>query len=841
MHDAAPQRPPWIVPALWATCFLAVVRVAILDALLVGVRGMDLRGAQWVVAHGMPRIFLDAWIAGLIATLPLSGAEGARRSQLALRRRLLAIAVIAMMFLGLPSEPSSLRIAPPALGPLPGPVLLILLAVPVALALRAWVERRAPREFAPAVIALLVLALGSEVIERRGAPIRRVVVLEDELLGSAELPLDRITESAEGSIRSEVLFPSLHPVEGAPFGHKDRPALVLAPPAEVRFDVEEVDGLRLHTAAGICWTTLQRLRGMTPDLTVRFEVLVDGEPRFDEVLNAHWDRHQDERYWHEAGGDEGLELPPGARVTLRTSWVGDPHPLAGEDLRVGFSDLQVTRTYERPAERATRTRPNIVFIVLDTLRADRMGCYGYGRNTTPWIDALATQGTLYREAFATASWTWPSTASLLTGLAPEAHGVTSNESCFLAGKLTTLAEELQAEGYATGAFSCNPLIVRGKNFHQGFDHFEGDSADFRRSTAVMPDILEWIDGHASERFFLYLHLADPHTPHVPLPAQAERMGLGPDPEGLPRIDRGDGVLIDPLDLYARELNNPANYDAQGRLRDAVRPPQEHLDWISSSYDACVATADHHVGRILSRVANLGLNGETIVVITSDHGEELFDHGGMAHGHTVHRELVHVPLILAGPGVPVGLEVVEPVSNRHLAGTLARLGGARTRAEEPELPGAYPTMDLLTAGERLGEAVSFATEKGFWKGHKGQVVQGLREGDRVLHWAPTGGGWGQPPAPGGDLCLYDARRDPGEHTDLASQRSEALDPMRQRIVARIQASAAIREGFVTHGAGGSTASLLEAIGYTDRKDDDPEDGPGDGGESNGESGEGDDGE
>lgn len=830
MHADAAQRPPWIVPALWATCLLAALRVAILDVLLVHTRGMDFQGAQWVVADGTPRILLNAWIAGLIATLPLAGPEGPQRARLALRRRALAFAVVAMMLLGLPAEPAGLRIAPPDLGPVPGPLLLVVLAAPVAVFLRGWVERRAPREFAPAVIALLVVAVGSELIDRRAAPTREVVVLEDELLGSAILPMDRITEVAEGAIRTEVLFPSLHPVEGAPFGHKDRPALVMSPPAEVRFDVADQEGLRLHTGAGVCWTTLQRLRGDAPDLAVRFEVLVDDEVRFEEVLHAHWDRYQDQRYWHEAGGSDGIELPPGATVTLRTSWAGDPHPLGAEHLRVGFSDLQITRTYERPAQRATRAQPNIVFIVVDTLRADRMGCYGYGRNTTPWIDALAAQGTRFEEAFATSSWTWPSTASLLTGLAPEAHGVTSNESCFLAGKLTTLAEELQAEGYATGAFSCNPLIVRGKNFHQGFDHFEGDSSDFRRSTVVMPGILDWIDGHASERFFLYLHLADPHTPHVPLPAQAERMDLGPDPEGLPRVDRGDGVLVDPLDLYAGQLNQPANYDADGRLRDAVRPPQEHLDWISDSYDACVATADHHVGHILSRIANLGLNGETVIVITSDHGEELFEHGQMAHGHSVHRELVHVPLILAGPGVPVGLEVIEPVSNRHLVGTLARMGGARPKAEEPG-PGAYPTMDLLTAGERLGEAVSFATEKAFWNGHKGQIVQGLREGDRVFHWALTGAGWGETPGPGGDVRLYDARRDPGELRDLAGERPASLDPMRERIVERIEASAEIRAGLVTHGAGGSTASLLEIIGYFERNEANGE--PGDNSEGDSE--------
>ncbi len=568
----------------------------------------------------------------------------------------------------------------------------------------------------------------------------------------------------------------------------DKPSLVMPPPCEASFKILPTDGpVRLRIAAGVDQSVDSTLPESTPQATFGFEVLVDGEVLYDTAVEVtRGAREGDKRAWRSPESE--LALSPGQTVTLKTSVLaGAGVEEAGCEL--GFGGLVLERAVSRPRRLATADRPSMIVFVMDTQRFDRMSSYGNQELTTPHTDALASRGTLFEAAYSTSSWTWPATASILTGLVPEEHGVLSNESCTLSLTNKSLPEALALEGYATGAFSCNPLIAPSRYFDQGFEEFDS-APEIRHTGAVIDSIEDWITTRAGARFFLYLHLADPHTPHEPLPAELERLGhvRPPDYESI----KHEGRTYDRMDLYTRNLLRP------GALL-SKEVPEHHAEWINEVYDASVATGDHYLGRVMSRLEELGLSDTTVVAVTADHGEELFDHDRLAHGHTLHAELVRVPLLLAGPGLPTGRRVKEPVSNRHLAPTLARIGGA-------ELPDV--TDALLLFNEEIPErAIGYQTGKGAWRDERGQALYGIREGDWVLHYnadAKT-----QP------IALYNVNSDPREQNDLAEAEDSAeirgvlLDKLRESIT-----SARARRSGVAVGVGSAGVEELRGIGYID---------------------------
>jgi arylsulfatase A-like enzyme len=308
------------------------------------------------------------------------------------------------------------------------------------------------------------------------------------------------------------------------------------------------------------------------------------------------------------------------------------------------------------------------------------------------------------------------------------------------------------------------------------------------SDEVIPAVVRWVEGHAGARFFLYLHLVDPHTPHRPHPAELARFELTP-PLDFP---------VNGMDLAsARLMQN------EGVPLDEVIPPV-HQAWLSDLYDASVATGDRWVGVFLDTLRDLGLNENTVIAFTADHGEELLDHGQFGHGYSIYSELVDVPLILAGPGIRRGLRVASPVSNRHLAPTLARLGGA-------DLPGMGDGVFLL---EDVGVdlPVVFQTSKGRWDGARKQTLDGLRMGAWVLHWRESAG------AKAEGVRLFHVPTDPGEQVDVAPGEAERAETLRRLLAARIEAE---REYAPAHrvGVGASGLETLIQMGYVDGAEED----------------------
>jgi arylsulfatase A-like enzyme len=627
-------------------------------------------------------------------------------------------------------------------------------------------------------------------------PVR--VIVGDLLSRSPEWEVLRSNTKQEPDVR--VITPSDdYRLDGA-----DMPALAMPPPAEVRFRVPDDAGdVALVARAGVDHTSFKKTRSAR-GVTAVLSVDVDGASVFREAIPV--GRGSEPRGWSDVGGPEGLKLSAGQEVVLRTELLradGEPFP-DPVALQAGFGGCLLEQVRWRPRAPATLERPNVVLIVMDTERADRLSAYGYGLPTSPRLEELAARGLLFENAQSTASWTWPSTASILTGLLPEEHGVVDDDSCYLAHGLMTLAEVLQLEGVTTAAWSANPLVVPEKNFDQGFELFA--SADgFRKSDEFLGEVDDFLERTGDRRFLLYLHLTDPHDPQAPSARAKEEIAPGV-PEGLER--------------KLAELNSAflrgGGFTEDGAIATEQLLPGVEQEEIQRLYDACVRTGDLALGRVMDALERLGLSDRTLIAYTADHGEELFEHGLIQHGSSLYQESVRVPLVLAGPGVPAGVRVSAPVSNRHLSPTLARL--ART-----ELPLGSDALDLVSLAASPAAAepdVLFSTRHGWWNGVFRQPLYGLRSGDWVLHWAPEGLPWGvkkkDPGASPGQRRLFDLRADPLEREDLAGREPERADELQARLEAMVKALEDRRTAPALE-AGAATLKLLQDVGYLDAVD------------------------
>lgn len=309
-------------------------------------------------------------------------------------------------------------------------------------------------------------------------------------------------------------------------------------------------------------------------------------------------------------------------------------------------------------------RPNILLISIDSLRADHLGCYGYPRPTSPSIDRLAAEGARFEVAVAPSPWTLPSHLTLLTGLPPRVHGVVDSD-LRLDGAAETLAERLDAEGYRTAAIVSGYFLDSSYGYSQGFDSYDDFSLNLLmqdvspESRVAGPAIEELVERHADRwrrpeghgaPFFLFLHLYDVHFDYIPPPPFDARFARG--------------IELDISD-YAHN--------------DRVRPgmPEEELVYVVSQYDGEIAATDRLVGPVVSSLERLGVLDQTIVVLTSDHGQEFFEHGNKGHRSSLFEEQVRVPLVMRYPErIAAGLVVPEVVGLQDVGATILGLAGIR---------------------------------------------------------------------------------------------------------------------------------------------------------------------
>lgn len=350
--------------------------------------------------------------------------------------------------------------------------------------------------------------------------------------------------------------------------------------------------------------------------------------------------------------------------------------------------------------------PNVVLICLDTVRADHVGAYGYRANpTTPALDRLATESTVFLDASAAAGWTKPSVPSFLTGTYPMQHGVYEGSARGESGKVTdvlpesstTLAEVFRERGYATAAFVKNAQLNRGNGFEQGFETYVDEAGDARTLRWRAED---WLEEHAARSsahpFFLYLHFLDAHWPYDVPDEYAARFT----PLESSALFRGGG---------SRALRDEVN-DGKRRLNES------ELAALVDTYDGSLRFIDDELARLFAYLDARGLWSDSVVCVIADHGEEFMEHGRIGHGHGLHQNLLRVPFIVRVPG-RAPQRVDTPVSLIDLFPTLLGAAG----------------LSNLPANEGLDRLREPLATRPILAEHKdsGHYQQALRAGQRKL--------------------------------------------------------------------------------------------------------------
>ncbi len=290
-------------------------------------------------------------------------------------------------------------------------------------------------------------------------------------------------------------------------------------------------------------------------------------------------------------------------------------------------------------ERHSKQSPNVLFIVVDTLRADRLGVYGNRRGLTPFLDRLAERGVVFENAYAASSWTCPSVASLFTSRYPAQHHVTGFGSR-LGEQEVTFAERLASSGYVAGGFSANYRVLERLGYAQGFHQWRSDAkqASGLQGDELRRQALGWLDtvwdAGSPRPVLLYLQYMEPHSPYDP-----------PEPFLSRYLRDDDGRPIE------------ANVDMnvfRFRVNSGKKVSNEELLPLRRLYDGEVAAADAQIRLLFAELEHRAFLDNAIVIVTADHGEEFGDHGRLEHGRTLYNETVRVPLIVVAPGAPRGV-------------------------------------------------------------------------------------------------------------------------------------------------------------------------------------------
>ena len=384
--------------------------------------------------------------------------------------------------------------------------------------------------------------------------------------------------------------------------------------------------------------------------------------------------------------------------------------------------------------------PDVVIIVLDTLRADSMSTYGNPLPTTPALDKLAAQGTRYNTAWAPASWTLPSTTTIHTGLHPLRHGVRTFGDKLPEGQ-QTLAERLYDAGWRTAAWSDNANFGEKNALNQGFQQFasvKSAATAYPHAELMLREATGWLDDSARPA----LTVVQPMNCHGPyrVPKKARTRLLGRRPIGGFRYYRG------PMGEIMRRHNLGARWKVNDKYVQSAREQQL----------TAVRYATDEVGKMLTHLKEVGRYDNALIIVTADHGEELFDHGGFSHGYTLHREVVHVPLIIKYPHQTEARVVDGPASLMDIVPTvLATVGLPATTADGGPLDGI--NLGDAALGDRLPDRpLVFDLD---WKTRT--VARGLLVGDsHLIHIQSSYDGKKDVRE------LYDVKLDPKEKRDLA---------------------------------------------------------------------------
>lgn len=534
-------------------------------------------------------------------------------------------------------------------------------------------------------------------------------------------------------------FPHKPEVADLEIDHERRP-VVLTPPGTWRWRGVVPEGAEIHAGVQIlpaAWKEVDTLE-------VRIEAR-DGKTR--EILDA---AQTTEPRWLDLGAD--LSRYAGREITLELSadLLGLPVRHL-EDKLVAWGPVSLSAP---PSGRENRPeRPNVLFILVDTLRRDHVTAYGYRRNTTPEIQKrLALPGAVVEEAYSQAPWTLPSVVSFLTGRQPGELLSADMASFGIPLEVEPLAERMARLGYQTAGFVANPTLHAGAGFGRGFRTYFAPPADIQWMLKHADDLnaraLPWLRASQDRPFFAYVHYIDPHDPYIN--PDTDRLG-GRSPFLPSYSGPVDGGWIHGI------------YTGQLQLPD----PVQDVPHIRALYDAEVSYVDRHVGELLAALDPEVL-ANTLVVLTSDHGEELFDHGGWKHGQSLYEEQIHVPLIFRWDGrIRPGTRVRGTVRLVDLVPTLAAAVGMEP---DPEWDGVN-LLPALTGEGSLPRKAAFAQHLSSGPLRAAAVLDGkkLMLYNRDEPFQPRGPLeahlYGIDQARFRRLELYDLARDPEERRNL----------------------------------------------------------------------------
>jgi arylsulfatase A-like enzyme len=411
--------------------------------------------------------------------------------------------------------------------------------------------------------------------------------------------------------------------------------------------------------------------------------------------------------------------------------------------------LLTRESYEADPSRAEATTDHdvshVILITIDTLRKDVLSAYGSERVETPTLDGIASDGALFENAFSSSSWTLPSFSSMLTGLPVTVHK-TARADSMLADEFTTIAERLRDSGYYTAAIVDNFFLHPEFNMNQGFLEYNyypkrqkvinsfgvtvvnqvfPDLLKHYTSTKDLTDVsLKWLTENRDKDFFLWLHYYDPHIPYAP-----------------------------PWEYISKDAEKDSHIGYTFESARSVRsghfsPNEAERKWIRELYDAEVRYVDHELGRFIAALRKYGIYDDALIIVTSDHGEEFWEHGGFEHGHSLYNEVIGVPLIIRMPGAKPGERLGEKVATRSIPATVLDVLGIEYESDAVIAESLKPLIE----GSRDGYSQPPITSTGvLYYEDRESVIFG---GSRFIRSIVTG-----------QEELYDLDNDPGEQNRL----------------------------------------------------------------------------
>ena len=457
-----------------------------------------------------------------------------------------------------------------------------------------------------------------------------------------------------------------------------------------------------------------------------------------------------------------------------------------KDIEQGLEDTS-QEDVENVLENISSRYPdyNIIIISIDTLRADHLGTYGYDRNTSPTIDSIAKEGIVFENTFAVVGETWPSLTSTLTSLYPVSTNVRTNGQ-ILNDSFITLPEILKEHNYSSMAFLSN--FCKAGNY--GFDN-----KSCGRDGKITKDTLKWLDKNYDNKFFLWVHYLKPHQPYNPPEKYAS-------------------LFVD--------SNYTGNYTADEPTfgfitKNRINLTDSDLNYIISLYDGDIRYADDQVKEVYQKLETLGLLDNSIIIITSDHGEDLYQHNYFfLHSCSIYDSSLHIPLIIRLPDKSVINKRVENVvSNVDIAPTLLELANI----SPPPFFEGTSLVPLIFSSDNSWEDIALSE-----RGRNIQVsIQSIRTPKWRYVYNPknlhpicmrnnTGGVTGKHYYPIEEEELYNIAQDPDETTNVVSQYPEVASSLREELLRRYKPNKLLNETGAPIEADEETKEELRALGY-----------------------------